>query len=128
MEKLKNLLVGSHLYDINDKHITIMHDQYGLIQLDIETHDGDCCGYAFIDANLTIKPAELARTPVITAVEWEEEDGNYCDSISVCIFGEHKQLAEINGEAGSGSGWAYGACAWVSCKAIPDFSDWLCSW
>lgn len=70
------------------------------------THQGDCCGYAEVDINLKdfdegiITDARVSRNI------------NLCnETLSLTIFHEEQTMADIDMEAGSGSGWSYGACA-----------------
>ena len=58
-----------------------------------------------------------ARNPIITNVEIEGNDGAaWRDYVKICLFGGNAILAEIESTASSGSGWYYGACAWITCR------------
>lgn len=71
--------------------------------LTISTDDGDCCGWA--DGNIN-----LFEEGLITDVKAKENDDNdYKEELEITIFHENKELAKINMEAGSGSGWGYGS-------------------
>lgn len=79
---------------------------------------GDCCGYNEITTNLLISEDDFAKNPVITEVEMVDVTKMHsdCDRLRITFMGECKPIAEIVSESGSGSGWCYGAHAWIVCK------------
>lgn len=68
------------------------------------------------------------ENPVITKIEDTEEQEDYGEQkVRITFFGLDKKIAEINASAGSGSGWAYGACVSVWCVEN-NKSETLASW
>lgn len=118
-------LVGFTLVSLNDSEMIVEKDGKRYT-LEFDTDGGDCCGYAEISTELLI---DGKCNPVITNVQYNgdvnEEDE--CDSVRITFFGANRALASIYSEAGSGSGWAYGSCATVTCKAL-GLDEILTSW
>lgn len=94
--------------------------------MNIETGSGDCCGYADFETKLLYSPNDL-RNPIITNVTKEDERGYDTDSSLVTFYGESKPLAPIESNAGSGSGWSYGAYVTLTCSAL-DIDEDLAYW
>ena len=117
-------LIGAQILMIDDSIITVkLGDE--VHKLEILSYDGGCCGYADFTTNLLYSENDI-RNPIITNVEFERT-GGYCDSSVITFYGEHKPLAIIECEAGSGSGWYYGAYVNVHCKSL-DIDEDLASW
>lgn len=111
-------LIGGQLIELNNDGFVVVKEgkEY---HFDFDTDGGDCCGYADIDANFLISDEELARNPIIVDIEESTNmKGRFSfgDDIVIKFFGEQKQIAQIECEAGSGSGWHYGAWASVTCR------------
>lgn len=94
---------------------------------------GDCCGYNEITTNLLVSEEDLSKNPVITevekvnAVKIATRMYDECDRIKITFMGEYKPIAEIVSESGSGSGWCYGAHAWIVCKETNETEE-MTSW
>lgn len=117
-------LVGFELVEATATYLTVAKDgrQY---KLEFVEDGGDCCGWASITSTLVCKDG---MNPVITRVEYNcQNDGEEFDSVQITFFGMSKALAVIDSESGSGSGWCYGACASVSCKAL-GLDEIITSW
>lgn len=118
-------LIGSQLVSINDYNMVVnLNDKY--YTLYFKEDNGDCCGYAFITTELMYKDGDV-NNPVITNIEYNDEEGHDGDSLIITFYGQSKQIAKIESECGSGSGWSYGATASVVCKEL-DIYEILTSW
>lgn len=118
-------LIGAQILTVNDDSIEVKLGEK-TFKLEIVSDGGDCCGYADFTTNLLYSENDF-RNPIITNVSLEGGEGAYCDSSIITFYGESKPLATIESEAGSGSGWSYGA--FVSLKCIPlDIDEDLASW
>lgn len=119
-------LIGAQIVSIHESTIEVkLGDDIHI--LEILTDYGDCCGFANFTMNLLYAEGDV-RNPIITNVELEREENGYDTDTSVITFyGEHKELATIESEAGSGSGWAYGAIVTLHCKSL-DIDETLASW
>lgn len=118
-------LIGAQILKVNDNQIIVKLGN-DVHVLEIISDGGDCCGYADFATNLLYSENDF-RNPVITNVVLEDKGDNYSDSSIVTFFGESKPLASIESEAGSGSGWSYGACVSLRCKSL-DIDENLASW
>ena len=67
------------------------------------------------------------RNPIITNVEFVEDDGYDGASSVITFYGEHKEIVNIESNAGSGSGWGYGASVSLQCKTL-NIDEELASW
>lgn len=121
---LKNL-VGAQIVSIGESSVIVKLD--GQIHtLEILSDDGGCCGYADFKTHLLYSEQDF-RNPIITNVEKESKDMYEGDSSVVTFYGESKALATIESDAGSGSGWSYGAYVTLRCKLL-DIDEELASW
>lgn len=119
MNTIKDL-VGYQLISIDASHIVVKKG-YKKYVLEIEDECGGCCGFNNINTQLLVSAEELNRNPIITNVTMENEDADdyyYGDAMRVTFFGEAKPLAELCSFSSSGSGWGYGACVTIKCKAL----------
>ena len=121
MEKL----IGAQILRVDDNYIEVKKDKE-VFKLEIFSDDGDCCGYADFTTYLLYSPNDI-RNPIITNVSRENEESEYGDSSVITFFGESKPLATIESNAGSGSGWSYGAFVSLHCTAL-DIDETLASW
>lgn len=119
-------LIGAQILRIDESSIEVkLGDE--VHTLEIVSDGGDCCGYADFTTNLLYSEDDF-RNPIITSVELKNKEGGYDGESSVITFyGEYKALATIESEAGSGSGWTYGAFVNLRCKALEIDED-LASW
>lgn len=119
-------LIGAQILTVNEDSIEVkLNDE--VFKLEIISNDGDCCGYAGFTTNLLYSENDF-RNPIITNVELDNSEKNYDgDSSIITFYGESKALATIESEAGSGSGWNYGAFVALKCKALGIDED-LASW
>ena len=118
-------LIGAQILSVCDSHIEVKKGEEHF-KLEIVHDDGDCCGYADFKTNLLYTPNDL-RNPVITNITREDGEDDECDSSIITFYGESKALASIESNAGSGSGWGYGAFVSLQCKAL-DIDENLASW
>lgn len=119
-------LIGAQVVDISEDTIKVKLNGE-IYDLKLYTDQGGCCGYAdFTTKLLYDKYSE--RNPIITNIEVESlEDEWFCDKVKITFYGEYKPLVEIDAEAGSGSGWTYGACVELYCKEL-DINKRIASW
>lgn len=118
-------LIGAQILSMDEDKIHVkLGDQVHTIE--VEAYNGDCCGYADFTTNLLYEEENI-RNPIITNVELESNGDAYSDSSIVTFYGESKTLATIESDAGSGSGWSYGACVTIRCKTL-DIDEDLASW
>lgn len=130
-------LIGARLTRIDNGGFEVVLQNGENRTFEFEEDYGGCCGYNEITTNLLLPEREsLDNAPVITEVLINDPMANsmvsrYCihnsDCITVTFMGEYKPIAEINSESGSGSGWQYGAHAWVVCKETGKTEE-LTSW
>jgi hypothetical protein len=118
-------LIGAQILNVDNNCILVKKGEE-VYKLEIISDDGDCCGYADFTTNLLYTPNDL-RNPVITNVSREDAEYDNQDSSIITFFGESKPLATIESNAGSGSGWGYGACVSLHCKAL-GIDETLASW
>lgn len=120
-------VIGWKLVEINNDGFKVRGYRGATKTFQFITDQGDCCGYADVVGRLLIETTP-ERMPVITKVTVESESGDYEGEVcTVTFFGEDKKLAEIHANAGSGSGYEYGACASVKCVETGD-EEVLASW
>lgn len=122
-----NDLVGFQLVYLNDDVMIVKKEDKTYV-LEFDYDYGDCCGYAHIKNSLLINENETTCNPIITKIE-DKVGGNGQDraNILITLFGGHKLIAEIEAEAGSGSGWSYGAVVTVKCKPL-EIDEKIVSW
>lgn len=118
-------LIGAQVFKIDGSIITVKIDDE-IYNLEIETDDGDCCGYAEFETNLFYSERNN-RNPIITKIEKMDCSEGCKESTIVTFYGESKKIFDIKSEAGSGSGWYYGAYVKLRCKAL-DINETLASW
>ena len=122
---IKNL-VGYQLVSINDNAIVVRKGD-SEYTLQINEDYGDCCGYNEFSTKLLVSEDELARNPIITNVEVENDSSGWGNSAKVTFFGEVKALAELDSFSSSGSGWCYGACVTIVCDKLK-LDETITSW
>ncbi|MEN2468130.1 hypothetical protein [Ornithinibacillus sp. JPR2-1] len=118
-------LIGAQILSVGETYIEVKKGEQ-VYKLEVLSDYGGCCGYANFTTKLLYSPNDL-RNPVITSVARKDNGDDYEDSSIITFFGESKPLATIESEAGSGSGWHYGACVTLHCKAL-DINEDLASW
>jgi hypothetical protein len=109
-------LIGFTFVGTNGDDIITVEKDGKSYELEICIDEGDCCGWADFNTTFYIKGNERPGIVDITL----EDDNPDCeeDRVKVTFFGLHKKIAEINAVASSGSGWCYGACVTITCKAL----------
>lgn len=118
-------LIGAQILTVSVDSIEVkLGDE--VFTLEIISDGGDCCGYAEFTTNLLYSEND-SRNPIITNVSLKSGESDYEDSSVITFYGESKPLATIESEAGSGSGWSYGAFVSLKCKAL-DIDEYLASW
>lgn len=119
-------LIGAQIVKINESSIEVKIGDK-IHELEISVDNGDCCGYADFKTNLLYSEGDV-RNPIITNVELVANESDYDgESTVITFYGEDKKLANIESEAGSGSGWSYGACVTLHCKTL-NIEETLASW
>lgn len=109
-------LIGAQILRIEGTTIRVKLNEQVYV-LEMEVDHGDCCGFAHVDAQLLYAENDN-RNPVITNITFENNGGYEDDASIVTFYGENKELALIESHAGSGSGWAYGACVTLRCLSL----------
>lgn len=110
-------LIGFQLVAINDSEIKLKKDDK-TFTLSIVEDEGDCCGQNDIETNLFVSDEELDRNPVITNIIVDRHEDEWGETCKAVFFGEEKHIAELETYSSSGSGWCYGACVAIECKAL----------
>lgn len=125
-------LVGFQLVELDDEKMLVRKDGKTYM-IKFDTDDGDCCGYAEVEAKLFVENGS-PQNPVITNVKYVEEDlsdGDWSDgggnNIVITLFGELGITGQIESVCGSGSGWQYGATVTLECDEL-DIREVICSW
>ncbi len=119
-------LIGYQLISIDDIKIVVRKGN-STYELLIDEDYGGCCGYNELNTKLFMSEDELARNPIITNVSMKDTDDECGNGAKITFYGEAKALAELNSYSSSGSGWCYGACVTVKCKAL-DMDEIITSW
>lgn len=118
-------LVGAQILKVSEDSIEVkLNDK--VYTLEVVSDSGDCCGYADFKTNLLYSEGDF-RNPIITNVEMKEEDSGWDSSSVLTFYGSSKPLASIESDAGSGSGWSYGAFVALQCRVL-DINETLASW
>ena len=119
-------LVGAQVVRINGSSIEVkLGDKIHVLEIVVD--EGDCCGFANFDMTLFYAEDD-ERNPIITNIEIESDNDGYNKETAIITFyGENKKIASIEAEAGSRSGWAYGACVTLRCKTL-DIDETLAKW
>ena len=108
-------IIGCKLTKITKEEIIVWKDNKKY-RLQIEDNEGDCCGYNEINTLLLI---DENHHPIITDITYKHtEDYGDGDLLEITFYGDNKQLALLTSYSTSGSGWGYGACVKVKCKAL----------
>lgn len=128
-EKLK----GAKLVyvDVQKHGIVVRKDNRSYV-ITFDEDDGGCCGFNEIVTELCVDLE--SDSPVITNITAdtsgiEELDVDYidCEYVRIVFFGESKKLMSVKSLSSSGSGYCYGACVTVRCKAL-DIEEVITSW
>lgn len=109
-------LIGAQIISVRNDSISVKLGD-AVHTLEIDSDEGGCCGYADFRTNLLYSENDF-RNPIITKIEKVNEDDDYSDSSVITFYGESKPLATIESEAGSGSGYYYGAFVTLQCKSL----------
>lgn len=120
MKSFTSMLIGMQLIGWDDgKKILTVKDRSKLFDLVFDDSDeGDCCGYNVFFAELFTSEEDLAQNPIITRVEVEKNVECDEEKAKITFFGGAKKLLKLESLSSSGSGWTYGACVTVRCKAM----------
>ena len=114
--KIKDL-VGFQLVDLDNERMIVKKGKQEFT-LSFNRDYGDCCGYTNVENALCFDRTNTKRNPVIANVEYSNGDSEDQSDVKITFFGENKKIAEVSADAGSGSGWNYGANVTVSCNAL----------
>ena len=121
--KKLDVLIGSQILTMDDSTIVVVKDGVNYT-LYIGDYPGDCCGFNEIQTVLNYGKNH-ADNPIITNITSErDKEGGEC---KVTFYGDSKVIGTIDAYSSSGSGWKYGACVTVECKAL-DIDEELSSW
>lgn len=126
MKTIEDKLIGAQIVSVDEESIKIKKD--GKIhKLKVYGDSGDCCGFYDFYINLVYEE-NSDRNPIITSVEESSyDDGMHSQTSVITFYGEHKELATIEGTAGSGSGYSYGAFVSITCETL-DIDEGLVFW
>ena len=120
-----NKLVGAQVVRINGSSIEVkLGDKIHVLEIVVD--EGDCCGFANFDMTLFYEE-ENKRNPIITNIEMKYDNNDYKETAIITFYGENKKIASIEAEAGSESGYSYGACVTLRCKTL-DIDETLVKW
>jgi len=124
--ELQDILVGARLVELSQDYMLVQKDGVE-IRFDFVTDGVECCGFANIET--TLLTDDIKEMPAIVKLNFEDSKderfgGRFC---TVNLIGASKQLGRISAEAGSASGWEYGAFASVKC-AVKNFEHILAEW
>ena len=119
---LKQKLIGAQVLAVTNDGITVLINEKEFF-LEIHTDDGDCCGFAYaqitaLSDTLKVYHEDTTNNPVITDIKAVHSGDGSSETVEITFFGESKELFEISGEAGSGSGWNYGATVSIVCSKL----------
>ena len=118
-------LIGSQILKIDGNKIEAKKDEK-VYTLEISSDYGDCCGYANFTAEL-LYLENSERNPIITNVEYTQNEYYDGDSSVITFYGESQPLAMIDSNASSGSGYGYGAFVTLICNEL-DIDESLAYW
>lgn len=118
-------LIGAQILKINGNKIKVKKEEK-IHTLEISSDDGDCCGFANFTAEL-LYGEDSERNPIITNVEYIQNEYYDGDSSVITFYGEAQALATIDSSAGSGSGYGYGAFVTLTCHEL-DINESLAYW
>lgn len=121
---LKELL-GSQILSIDETSITVELLGRKYI-LELDSDNGGCCGYADFTTTMLYSENDI-NNPIITDIKFLNNDDHSCDTSIITFYGSNKELANIESEAGSDSGWSYGACVSIRCKDL-NIDERLADW
>lgn len=118
-------LIGAQIVSIDETRITVelLGKKY---TLELDSDDGDCCGYADFTTTMLYSKNDI-NNPIITDIKFLNNDYPSFNTSIITFYGSNKELAHIESEAGSGSGWSYGACVSIRCKDLnidESLADW----
>ena len=119
---LKEKLIGAQVLTVSSSNVVVSVNNQE-VSLDIEIKQGDCCGYADAEIKpltdvLKVYQEDTSNNPIITDIKVTEDSNNYSNQIEITFFGESQELFEIAGEAGSRTGWSYGATVSIICDKL----------
>ena len=112
---MSEVFVGSKLLKITDTDIIIERD--GIVYtIEYDIDQGACCSYADVFAKLLVSETE---SPVITSITYKKDNSNYrvCRCV-LTFFGVNRAIADACCQAGSESGYDYGANVQLVCKEL----------
>lgn len=118
-------LIGAQIVEVTENTLTVSLNGKEH-ELEISSDDGDCCGYADFKT-LVFDENDIKRNPIITNIEVTPKAHCSGDEAIITFYGESSEILSIEGEAGSGSGWEYGACVTITCKTL-EIEENLVSW
>lgn len=101
--KLQERLIGAQIIKTTRDSFTVKMPNGDTRTFVVVEDEGDCCGYN--DWELKIFKDNIERNPVITKVEWEEQELGGSDTAKITLFGEYEPLVNLDSESSSGSGW-----------------------
>ena len=117
-------LIGYQILSMDESGFVVQKDEKKR-HFKFDEDYGGCCGWTELSANLFIEEGNK-NNPIITCIKYSEEE-DYSQKVIITFFVGEKKLAEIEAEAGSGSGWHYGACVTCCCIETKE-EEILASW
>ena len=122
MKDIKEL-IRFQLIKMTKRSITVAKDGK-TFTLYLNEYEGEYCSYTEIENTLYIDENDK---PVITNIEYDKDDCELCATAKITFFGLDKTIATIEAEAGSESGYGYGAYVTLECDTL-DFFETLAEW
>lgn len=110
-------LIGYQIVELYDTEMTVRKDT-STFTIEFDCDHGDCCGFADITNTLFFDPKNSKENPVITKVEFSGDEEYGSRNALITFFGGYLPIAKIEANAGSGSGWMYGATVTAKCKPL----------
>lgn len=119
-------LIGGQILEMNDGGF-VVRLKNGQIRTFIFMEDGGgCSGYNILNTELFYSK-NSKDNPVITKIDYNRDDDNGEDKLTITFFGVYAPLAIIESLSSSNSGWSYGASMSIFCKETKE-EELLTSW
>lgn len=110
-----NNLIGGQILKMSDDGFLVRLANGEIRNFIFVEDEGDCCGYNVFQTHLFYSE-NSKENPIITKIDYEQEEIEEGDAMTITFFGNYAPLAKIDSYSSSGSGWGYGASMSVLCK------------
>ena len=121
-----NELIGGQILEMENNSFVVRLKNGQTRNFILVEDEGDCCGYNVLQTELFYSEGSKDN-PAIVKIEYESNDDDEGDSLTITFFGAYAPLAKINSFSYSGSGWGYGATVSVVCRETKQ-EECLTSW